>query len=281
VNSSVKQLLVHADAGSSTALRMDIALKLAQAHGASVRALYAATPSEVAAFDIGAGAVTDAFSRAQGVDADRSSRARAMFDSSVAKAGAAASWDVLTQRQLADAFARQAWFADLLVLGQRDPSSPGGDQVPADFVEAVITASGRPGLVIPYAGAPASVGTNVAIAWKESREAAHAVAASMPFLRRAQSVHILTWSTQPYAPPTSGALDLNSYLLSHGVKAQWHWEGPETQPIGEMLLSRTYELQADMLVMGCYSHSRAREWLLGGASRTLLESMTLPVLMVH
>ena len=72
-----------------------------------------------------------------------------------------------------------------------------------------------------------------------------------------------------------------SFMLIARRNRQWHWEGPETSSIGELLLSRTYELQADLLVMGCYSQSRAREWLLGGASRTLLESMTLPVLMAH
>ena len=280
MNSSIQQILVHADATIRTGVRMDIALKLAQKHGASVRALYAATPSEFAAFDIGAGAVNAEFAKIQSVDEERRYRARALFDVSVAKNGIEASWDLLTQGPLVDSFARQAWFADLLVLGQRDKASS-EKAVPADFVESVIAASGRPGLVIPYVGTPASIGTNVVIAWKESREAAHAVAASMPLLRCAQSVHVLTWSPQPYSPPASGGLDLNSYLLSHGVKAQWHWEGPETSSIGELLLSRTYELQADLLVMGCYSQSRAREWLLGGASRTLLESMTLPVLMAH
>lgn len=280
MKTSIQQILVHADATATTGARMDVALQLAQTFGASVHALYAATPSEVAAFDVGAGAVSAAFSSAQSVDEERRSRARAQFDASVAKTGIRASWNVLSERPLVDAFARQAWYADLLVLGQRDKARS-DEAVPADFVEAVIAASGRPGLVLPYAGTPATIGTNVVIAWKESREAARAVAASMPFLQAAKNVYVLTWAPKPYSQPAPGNLDLNSYLQSHGVKAQWHWEGPETSSIGEMLLSRTYELQADLLVMGCYSHSRAREWLLGGASRTLLESMTLPVLMAH
>jgi nucleotide-binding universal stress UspA family protein len=281
MGSPLKQILVHADATDAFGSRMDIALQLAGQHGAALRTLYAATPSEIAAFDISAGAVADLFARAQSLDSGRLSRARAMFDASRVKSGLAASWDQLAQRPLADAFARQAWFADLLVLGQRDPARPGGGEVPSDFVEAVITASGKPGLIIPYAGGSASVGTTVAIAWKESREAASAVAASLPFLRRAKSVHVMTWGPKVAAQPEERHLDLNSYLLSHGVQAEWHQEGLETKSIGEMLLSRTYELQADLLVMGCYSHSRAREWLLGGASRTILESMTLPVLMMH
>ena len=281
MSSSIRQILIHADATASTSLRIEIGLQLARAHGASVRALYAATSSEVTALDMNAGTIANAYAKVQNLDAERLSRARTMFDACLTKAEASASWDVLTQRPLTDAFARQAWFADLMVLGQRDPARPEGDEVPSDFVEAVIEASGRPGLVIPYVGARATVGTRVVIAWKESREAARAVAASMPLLHHAQSVHVLTWGDKPNHQPISGNLDLNSYLLSHGVHAQWQWEGPEPRSIGEMLLSRTYELQADLLVMGCYSHSRTREWLLGGASRTILESMTLPVLMAH
>ena len=120
MNSSIQQILVHADATIRTGVRMDIALKLAQKHGASVHALYAATPSEFAALDIGTGTVNAELAKIQNVDEERRYRARALFYVSVAKNGIEASWDLLTQGLLVDSFARQAWFADLLVLGQRD-----------------------------------------------------------------------------------------------------------------------------------------------------------------
>jgi nucleotide-binding universal stress UspA family protein len=65
------------------------------------------------------------------------------------------------------------------------------------------------------------------------------------------------------------------------VDAVWHRHGAEPQALGELLLSRVCDLEADLLVMGCYGHSRAREWVLGGTSRTVLRSMTVPVLMAH
>ena len=74
---------------------------------------------------------------------------------------------------------------------------------------------------------------------------------------------------------------MNGYLWRHGVEAIWHREGQEPQALGELLLSRAFDLHADLLVMGCYGHSRTREWLLGGTSRTVLRAMTLPVLMAH
>jgi nucleotide-binding universal stress UspA family protein len=65
------------------------------------------------------------------------------------------------------------------------------------------------------------------------------------------------------------------------VQSVWHGQGDEPEAVGELLLSRVFDLEADLLVMGCYGHNRAREWALGGASRTILKSMTLPVLMAH
>ena len=78
-----------------------------------------------------------------------------------------------------------------------------------------------------------------------------------------------------------GGLDIVSYLGVHGVQARWQREAVEPQNLGELLLSRAFDLQADLLVMGCYGRARAYEWVLGGASRTVLKSMTLPVLMAH
>jgi len=76
-------------------------------------------------------------------------------------------------------------------------------------------------------------------------------------------------------------LNLDGYLHLHGIEPVWHREELEPTDIGEQMLSRTFDLGADLLVMGCYGHGRAREWVLGGASRTILQSMTLPVLMAH
>ena len=99
-------------------------------------------------------------------------------------------------------------------------------------------------------------------------------------LERARRVHVLSSSDADDA--VSGQrLALDSYLKLHGVEATWHRETGEPELLGELLLSRAFDLEADLLVMGCYGHSRAREWVLGGTSRTVLRSMTLPLLMAH
>jgi nucleotide-binding universal stress UspA family protein len=211
-----------------------------------------------------------------------------MFDAAMSRSpqqGPAASWSEITDTPVIGAFAQQALYADLLVLGQRDPSAQWSSDVPPDFAEAVVADSGRPALIVPYTGRFDSVGERVVIAWKETPEAARAVAAALPILQLAARVHVLSWQGSQEdgdEPAVRGPrLDLEGYLRGHGVKAQFHRYSEEPQQLGELLLSRVADLEADLLVMGCYGHSRAREWVLGGSSRTVLHSMTVPVLMMH
>jgi len=96
---------------------------------------------------------------------------------------------------------------------------------------------------------------------------------ALPLLQRAKQVHVAGWDSEPR--------DLEHLFYHHGIDAVFHREGKAPAHVGEYMLSRAAELGADLLVMGCYGHSRARELVLGGASRTVLDSMTLPVLMVH
>ncbi|HSV51944.1 MAG TPA: universal stress protein [Burkholderiaceae bacterium] len=279
MNASYQQLLVHLDATGRSRTRLDVARALAQQHGAALTALYAATPSYVA-MPYPGGVASDFAVRIQAIDDERRGRARAIFDAAARQGEPLAAWSEVDEPPVIGAFAQQALFADLLVLGQHEPSGAESDEVPADFAEAVIATSGKPGLIIPYTGTFDRIGETVVIAWNASREAARAVAAALPLLQRARSVHILSWAA-PDATVQGARLDLNSYLRQHGVRAQWHSDASEPPELADLLLSRAFDLQADLLVMGCYGHSRAREWVLGGTSRTVLRTMTLPVLMAH
>jgi nucleotide-binding universal stress UspA family protein len=276
---SLSQLLVHLDGSAKSARRLTVARDIAQTHGAAVTALYAVTPALlVVPFAPEAGAsVAEALGQ---IDEQRRMQARGVFDRSVAATGVHAAWAEVQDYPIVPAFARQALYADLLVLGQHDPSDPEAAGVPFDFAETVMATSGKPALILPYAETPAPVGQTIVIAWKPTREAARAVSAAVPMLQRARRVHVLSWGKEE--EDVAGArLDLDGYLKLRGVEATWHREGDEPEFMGDLLLSRAFDLDADMLVMGCYGHSRAREWVLGGTSRTVLQSMTLPVLMAH
>lgn len=280
MNESFRQILVHLDAGEATAHRLRAARQIAQAHGAAVAALYAATPYYLTmayAGEGGAGAVADLVE----IDNQLRARARRAFDEACASPGPTPAWAEARDIPVDAVLAGQALYADLLVLGQHDPAAATNLSVPPGLPEAVVVASGKPALVVPYIGWPRSIGDIAAIAWKPTREAGRAVAAAMPLLQRARQVHVLTWGEPDPSAVQGEPLDLERYLKLHGVEAIWHREGKEPEQLGELLLSRTADLDADLLVMGCYGHSRARELVLGGASRTVLRAMTLPVLMAH
>lgn len=277
---SLRQVLVHLDPTRAAPDRLAVARGIAGRHGAALTALYAVTPAFVElpyAPELGPTLAADLVA----LDDERRARTLKAFDQATTAPGPLAHWAQTNDVPVIGAFAQQALFADLLVLGQHRPDDEAAACVPADFVQSVLEASGRPALVVPYVGWTEPIATTVAIAWKETPEAARAVAAAMPFLQQAARVHVLTWGP-PDEPAVGGErLDLVAYLKLHGVTAAWHREGPEPAGIGEALLSRAFDLGADLLVMGCYGHSRARERILGGVSRTVLQSMTLPVLMVH
>jgi len=275
----LKQLLVHADATPQFAQRLEFACRLAARHGAGVTALYA-SPSASEALPVASGMGPGLAVKRENLQDTELARARSVFEQ-LRPAGLAADWAEIHAFPLATAFAGRALYADLLVLGQHGPGEGWSTLMPADFLETVIALSGRPALVLPYTSARPGLPGNVVIAWKPGRGAARAVTAALPILRGANAVHIVSWGGDAEEDGEGEGPNIVSYLKAHGIESTWHREGAEPANLGDVLLSRAFDLQADLLVMGCYGHARAYEWVLGGASRTVLKSMTLPVLMAH
>jgi len=123
----------------------------------------------------------------------------------------------------------------------------------------------------------------VLVGWDASREAARAVRDAMPLLARAEAVTVLTIDAEqsPFGHGEIPGADIALYLARHGVKAEVARTVSAGIGIGNTLLSRAADYEANLLVMGAYGHSRVRELLLGGTTRTVLTSMILPVLMSH
>lgn len=282
MKTALRQILVHIDNTRHSDARLALARRIAHEQEAVVAAVHAAQPAYyLAARTLEAGDKLAAALKRQ--DEERRAEARARFDEALAEVSPRATWAECIEPSVIDAFAQQALFADLIVMGQPDPrdSSPG--EVPHEFAAAVMAQSGRPALMLPYVGeVPASFDT-VAVAWKATRESAAALSAALPLLQRARRVVVMRWNETPEAPRASGsALGLERYLKLHGLTAHFDDEAPAGPDlVGELMLSRCSDHGADLLVMGCYGHGRVREWLLGGASRTVMRTMTLPVLMAH
>ncbi|MGB9647427.1 MAG: universal stress protein [Stellaceae bacterium] len=208
-------------------------------------------------------------------------KVREAFGHATGLRGLSAEWREIPEGPDADP-ALHARYADLAILGQLDP-----DRAESELIrprpEQVALTSGRPVLIVPYAGHFDDVGRRVLIAWSATREAARAVSDAMPLLTSAELVTVLTIDARegPHAHGELPGADIAVHLARHGVKAQIERTVSAGLPVGEALLSRAADLGADLIVMGAYGHSRVREVLLGGATRSVLRSMTVPVLMSH
>jgi nucleotide-binding universal stress UspA family protein len=165
--------------------------------------------------------------------------------------------------------------ADLIVLGRTRE----GGETPTEVIDAALLESGRPLLLVP-ARPPAQIGRTVAIAWKDTPEAASAVAAALPLLRRAHQVAILTVDEGGAADQAAGAR-LRDALLWHNRATSTRGLKPDGAEPAAALLRAANDVGADLLVMGGYGHSRFREVVLGGFTRHVLRAAELPVLMAH
>jgi nucleotide-binding universal stress UspA family protein len=151
-----------------------------------------------------------------------------------------------------------------------------------DFPERLALESGRPVLVVPYIGRYPETGRNVVVAWKPGREAARAAFHALPLLLGAEKVHILEIKERRDERPAL-ALDTSiaAALARHGIKVGVHTSAPGDISVGDEILSRLADLDADLLVMGAYDHSRMRELVFGGATRSISRHMTVPTLFSH
>ncbi|QQP90863.1 universal stress protein [Skermanella sp. TT6] len=174
-----------------------------------------------------------------------------------------------------DVIPHEARLADLVVF----PQTAGiGDSRLSVTLEATLLGSARPLLLAPERP-PAKIGGTVAIAWNGGAECARAVAAAMPFLIRAAAVRIVTADTA--VTSAEEAARLADYLAWHGIQPAIDTIRPAKESVGAALIARVGELEADLLVMGGYGHSRVREMILGGVTRYVLSHPGLPVLMAH
>jgi nucleotide-binding universal stress UspA family protein len=273
-----KTVLVHCDASESVSHRLVVAADLAQRFGARLVGLHVRRPIETSVF-FDSGYVTGDFIKIydESVDADET-RASTAFAEATKGRELATEWRTV-DGYVKGELAAQARYADLVVVGQ------GGTEMmvtPSDLPETTALATGRPVLVVPFIGARPP-GKVVLLCWNASREAARAAADALPFLKAAQKVIVLvvnpTVSAEGHGAEPGA--DAAAWLARHGVKLTVQRDVGSDADVGGVILSRAADHDADLIVMGIYGHSRMREMVLGGASRTLLASMTVPVFMSH
>jgi nucleotide-binding universal stress UspA family protein len=167
---------------------------------------------------------------------------------------------------------------DLVIVGQpaRQKSAP--DEI---IDEGVLFESGRPVIFVPFIHKGGMKVDRIMVCWDGGRTAARAIADAMPFLKKANQVEVVIVSDKPSQKDEIPGADLGQHLARHGLKVGVKRITSPDIDVPSTILSHAADSSADMIVMGGYGHSRLREFVLGGATRGLLEAMTVPVLMSH
>ncbi len=267
-----KSIVAHLDASAHSSHRLEVALRLANRLGAHLTALYSVlTPDELSFYAMaGTPAYVELLAKHR---LERRDELQRLFTAELGRTHAPGQW-IDADDEPARAVIRRGRYADLIVAGQDDPDDP-DSYLGEDARETVVMSAGRPVLLVPYAGTFPAVGEQVMVAWNGSREATR---------KAAKHVFVFTVDGAKGEPPGSripGA-DIAAVIARHGVVVEVAAvQGVRDISVGELLLSRAADLGIDLIVMGAYSRSRWQEIVLGGVTRAMLESMTVPTVMSH
>jgi len=276
---SIKDILVHIEAGESARPAIDFATSLATQTRAHLTAagIVIEYPPPTAGPSIGG----MGFAGIEGLDyltcENRKALERAGAELlEAAPQGAQTEFTLLQgfRGEACQAFARRARYYDLSIVGQGRPAEGGLDR---RVVAETLFGSGRPLFVVPFIHKGRAKLERAMICWDGGAQSARALAAAMPLLKLSRSAEVVTIGGVGESGPD---LTIAQHLARHGVSVALT-ALPRADEAGDALLSYAADTSADYLVMGAYGHWRLTEFVLGGTTRTILESMTTPVFMAH
>ncbi len=266
-----KDILVHIDNRPSCASRLDVAIKLAKQQQARLTGLYVIAHPYYASHHVDPQALAEQARQnfAQAVDAAQLDSAWLCVDS--LKSGLELSQNVNLQ----------AHYHDLLVISQTNLNAP-DRTIPPDLPERAVLGTGRPVMIVPYAGEFKHLGRRVMLAWRGGPESSRALHDSLPLLRQAELVQVISvqgvGGDESYKAHNA---DICEHLLHYSIKVSGEKHVSGDLSVGDMLLNRCADEGIDLLVMGAFAQSRRGQQTLGDVGRYLLEFMTVPVLMSH
>ena len=276
----LNDIVVYVDSSEATKARVGFAVALAKEHGAHLIGIAFAPTALLPLYgaDVGFADMSEVMAsvRTQGANALRAFEARANAD------GVSVEAELMQgmSEEFPHDFAHAARHVDLAILGQpRD-----GDPLIGQYalVERCLFASGRPVIIVPALTDKPSLEGTIVAAWDGSAEAARAINDALTFLKPASRVvlvvGVMSGQDDEQAPQTD---DMMAHLKRHGVTAEALRVKAGEGDIGRLLLSTAKGLDADLMVMGAFHHSRWREFILGGVTLTVLEEATIPLFMAH
>ena len=278
---SFKDIIVYVDGTEASKARAAFSISLAQAQEAYLIGVAFAPKALLPLYGADVG-LADMSGLLEGVKA-QGQAAIESFRAAAAAAGITSEGRLMQgmSEEFPHDFAALARQVDLTILGQpRD-----GDPLIGQYalVERCLFASGRPVMIAPAAPADMTVNGTIVAAWDGSAEAARAFNDALTFLKPAKRVVLLVGvqdddADEDSAPQTD---DMVAHLKRHGVNVEVRRVPAGEGDVGRLLLAQAKELQADMIVMGAFHHSRWREFILGGVTLTMLEEAAIPLFMAH
>jgi nucleotide-binding universal stress UspA family protein len=275
----IKDILVGLPTGASPKAVVDYAVSVAaafEAHLVGLAFTYEpVVPGTV--FDGVAASIIETYRQ----ESEKTGRASIKeFNDAVKRAGLSAESHLLESGtgSSGELFAQFARHFDLCVVAQTDPELDAPEEL---LPEAALFESGRPVLIVPYIQRSGLDLNRVLVCWDGSRAAARAIGDAMPFLARSKSLEIVTVAKHEEPQDELPGVDIAQHLARHSLKVEFKRMVANDIDVASTILSYAADAGAGMIVMGGYGHSRLREFVLGGATRDILSSMTVPVLMSH
>jgi nucleotide-binding universal stress UspA family protein len=263
---------------------LDLAITVASRFDAHLVGLYVRPAAEnfIPSGDFGLALSQDYLERLTHESATKAARLRSRFESVVGREGGAGGGKISAEWLEAEGSAAVhigsiGRVYDLILVSRPDAKGSAESEI---LLEAALFETGRPVLVAPPV-LPASFGTKALVAWNGSTESSLTLALGLPLLQQAQEVHVL--SVEGAIVPGPGAAEVARYLGYHGISAKArHIETPSPgTAAGEVFLAEAMRLGCDLMLKGAYTQSRLRQMIFGGATRHIINSATLPVLMAH
>jgi nucleotide-binding universal stress UspA family protein len=278
---SIRSILVHVDKSRHAAQRIAVAARLAVAENAHLIGSAMTGISRYFYKDSTFGIADSTVSNYVASCNEHAKQALAEFENIAKSIGVLSCESRLIDDDPEAGLVLQARYSDLVIVSQTDLDDS-YSRVFADLPEFVMLNSTRPLLVIPYAGKFEQIGSDVIVAWDGSMEATRAITSSMGLLRKAERVTVVVFNSSQCFEihgEQPGA-DIALYLARHGVKVDVLQQTTQLD-IGNALLSLTADMNVNLIVMGGFAHARFREMLVGGVTRTMLKTMTVPVILSH
>jgi len=265
----LRTLMLHADSDEHYAKRLTLAVALARQHQAKLFVLCPILPP-VAPMTYAEYVPPQAIEAQVEAERNRAEELRKL--TTAAATGIDCEWRAV-EGQPEAVLPAASGIADVVIMGQSSTESDSAT------VASVALTSGRPLLCVPHTRAAGPFGKTILLAWNGSREAARAAHDALPFLTNADKV--LLFSAPEDEEDEHNLEDAAAHLGAHGAKIELLRTKLGDLDIGSAILNAVSDHNADMIVMGAYGHSRLREWVFGGATRTILQSMTVPTLLSH